>query len=234
MGGILGFFFETEENKTKDKAIAKPKLTKTEQKEVVTAKHSVGECETTGQTLWEIDAKETVNIEVPVENANKYNEQLVSKIASDISSKFTDKTPNYLNFFSSVQEMITNGGEIKSATSIAFGIFKNIGLSKESLLISANKYKDIIKGEINNFDKAFNEAYDIEVTKPLTQLQQNTNEIELLTKKINALNQENVTISAKVEQSKTQLSEQRLVYMFNIGIIEQATNQQIETITNLN
>lgn len=231
--GLLNFFFESDEKNTKDKVVTKPKLTETKQKEIVTAKHSVGECDITGQTLWTVDAKETVNVEVPIEDANRYNEQLVSKIASDIKAKFNDNTPNYLNFFSSVQEMIANGGEIKGSTSVAFSIFKNIGLTKESLLISANKYRDIINNEKISFNNAYEKAFIEEVTKPSETVESNKKLIQQLTKQIDELNQKNGEIISQIEKSKVQLNEQKLVYMFNIGIIEQATNDQIEAITNI-
>ena len=57
--------------------------------------------------------------------------------------------------------------------------------------------------------------------------------IQQLTKRIDELNQKNGEIISQIEKSKVHLNEQKLFYMFNIGIIEQATNDQIEAITNI-
>ena len=80
---------------------------------------------------------------------------------------------------------------------------------------------------------AYENAFIEEVTKPSETVESNKKLIQQLTKRIDELNQKNGEIISQIEKSKVQLNEQKLVYMFNIGIIEQATNDQIEAITNI-
>jgi len=90
-----------------------------------------------------------------------------------------------------------------------FNVLKSTGLTKQVLLDTAKRYKDIVVNELNAFLNTFQQTYKQQVDDKQALIDQKAKQMQQLSEQINVLNQEMLSIQTEMNQNKIKLSSKK-------------------------
>jgi len=140
--------------------------------------------------------------------------------------------PDYLEFNKTQLSManIIPVQEIRYKAS--FSALQAQGLTKDVLLSSAAKYKNILSEELNNFDAVFKQQYSESVETLNTQIAQKQQEALDLSNQLMKLQAEVEEMKIQARNSESNLTTRRNEFASGVKLLQQEIDDEVQKINN--
>src|ERR1041385_4439007 len=117
--------------------------------------------------------------------------------------------PDYYEFYKTMEMLEAHIADENARVSATFASLSIQGLTKQKLIDTANKYKDIIEQDHRNFDRALEDKMNSEVGARQSQLQTLNDKIAANSAKIQQLTKEISDAQVQIGQLKNDVLEQQ-------------------------
>jgi hypothetical protein len=165
---------------------------------------------------------------------NHVEAEKFEKYFDNLFEKANFPGPDYFEFFKTMEMLEKHIADEKARLSATFASLSLQGLTKDTLLDTANKYKTIIEQDHANFERALNDKLKLEVGQRQNQLldldkkiKSNAEQIQLLTKEISEAQTLTGQIKAEVLEQENKLNKNKNGYQVACQAVLNKINKDI-------
>jgi hypothetical protein len=177
------------------------------------------------------------NSELPRTQLSAADEEKFQKYFDQLMDKANLPGPDYYEFFKMMETLEAHIPDEKARFAATFASLSIQGLTKDKLIATANKYREIMENDRSNFEIALNNKFNVEVGRRQQEIvsfekkiQHNADMIQKLTKEITDLQIQIGKLKTEMTEEENKLSLNKSGYMVSCAAVIGKISSDIQKI----